>query len=522
MKKLLILLAFIFVTTCPYLFSQNTETKDGPVKIYYPSGKLSSEGIMRKGLPDGFWKTYYPSGILKSEGNRRNHLLDSTWIFYNEMGDTLEKMNYIMGKRNGFAIEYYYQNLKDPIHHGNIDSKELFVNDKREGKSYYYYENGKLKETVEFRNNKRNGTGIEYDMDGKIITIQHFINGSLVERERINRFDQAGLKQGVWKTFYDNGRIKTEANFKNNILNGPYKEYDENGMVKVFFLYAEGKMLEKADTAELDIEVRNKYDDDGKIIYTGYYRKDVPVGIHRSFNKEGNVINALLYNNNGVKLGEGIVTPEGKKEGPWKYYFESGKVKSSGSYANNLETGNWNYLFENGKTEETGVFKNGKFDGLWQWFYENENIKLEEDYFEGKEEGASTEYDSTGNIISKGTYFDGQKEGDWFYKAGDYSEKGKYVGDLRDGKWQAFYSDGKLEYEGNYLQGNPDGEHVYYYNNGKIKEINYYVMGIAEKNWKKYDENGVLLITITYKDNKEYRINGEKIEFATDDVKLIQ
>jgi len=134
----------------------------------------------------------------------------------------------------------------------------------------------------------------------------------------------------------------------------------------------------------------------------------------------------------------------------------------------------------------------------------------------------SAEYDSIGNVITKGTYFDGQKEGEWFYKAGDYSEKGKYVGDLKDGKWQAFYNDGKLAYEGEYIQGNPDGEHVFYYNDGKIKEINYYVMGIAEKNWKKYDENGVLLITITYKDNKEYRINGEKIEFAQDDVKLIQ
>ena len=135
MKKSLILLTFIFLTPSLYVFSQNTETKDGPVKIYYPNGKLSSEGIMRKGLPDGYWKTYFPSGIMKSEGNRRNHLLDSIWIFYNEMGDTLEKMNYIMGKRNGFVYEYNYQNLKDPIHHGNIISKELFVNDKREGKS---------------------------------------------------------------------------------------------------------------------------------------------------------------------------------------------------------------------------------------------------------------------------------------------------------------------------------------------------------------------------------------------------
>ena len=49
-----------------------------------------------------------------------------------------------------------------------------------------------------------------------------------------------------------------------------------------------------------------------------------------------------------------------------------------------------------------------------------------------------------------------------------------------------------------------------------------WTLDIAEKNWKKYDVEGDLLITITYKDNREYRINGEKIEFADKDVKLIQ
>jgi antitoxin component YwqK of YwqJK toxin-antitoxin module len=93
---------------------------------------------------------------------------------------------------------------------------------------------------------------------------------------------------------------------------------------------------------------------------------------------------------------------------------------------------------------------------------------------------------------------------------------------LKDGKWQAFYSNGQLKYEGNFVQGNPDGEHTFYYSNGQVKEINYYTMGISEKNWKKFDENGILLLTVTYKDNREYRINGEKVEFAAEDIKLIQ
>ena len=55
-----------------------------------------------------------------------------------------------------------------------------------------------------------------------------------------------------------------------------------------------------------------------------------------------------------------------------------------------------------------------------------------------------------------------------------------------------------------------------------IKEIRYYVMGIKENHWKKYDEYGNLLITISYKDDKEVRINGMKIELDNKDIKLIK
>ena len=73
------------------------------------------------------------------------------------------------------------------------------------------------------------------------------------------------------------------------------------------------------------------------------------------------------------------------------------------------------------------------------------DLKREEEYYEGRAEGIYVEYDTVGAVMVSGKYFDGQKEGEWFYKVGDYTEKGKYVGDLKDGKWQAFYTDGKLE-----------------------------------------------------------------------------
>jgi uncharacterized protein len=517
-------LLYIFMLTLLVLKinGQDVLTNNGLNKIYYPNGKLSSEGYMRNGQPDGYWRTYYPSGIIKSEGNRKNHLLDSIWVFYNEAGDTLRKVSYVMGKRNGYSIEYNVQHLQDPMLRGKVVSRELYVNDKKEGLSTYYFANGKLREEAQYADNKRNGIAREFDTDGQLITLQRFYNGILVEREKINRTDEKGLKQGIWKTYYPNGRVKTEVNYKDDLLSGSYKEYDESGNVSVLLQYSKGLLIEQKDTADLDIEIVNRTDEEGNIIYSGSYRKNIPVGIHREYDKNGKVTNAYLYSDNGSKIGEGIITNEGKKEGAWKYYYDSGSVRAAGNFSNNLEQGNWKFYYGNGKTEQTGVFKNGKTDGVWKWYYENGDLKREEEYFEGREEGICVEYDTVGNVITSGSYFDGQKEGEWVYKAGDYSEKGKYVGDLKDGKWQAYYSDGKLRYEGNFVQGNPDGEHIFYYPNGKIKELNYYVMGIQEKNWKKFDENGLLLITITYRDNKEYRINGEKVEFVENDVKLIE
>ena len=504
------------------LNAQESLKKDGYTRILYPNGKVSSEGVMRNGKPDGFWKTFYPSGIIKSEGKRVNFLLDSTWVFYNESGDTLEKVNYVLGKRNGYTLTYNVENLNDPMNRGRIILKELFVNDKKEGVSYAYYPNGKIKEEAYYSDSKRNGITHEFDEKGAMISVLTYKSGVLTDREKINRKDQKGLKQGLWRTFYDNGKIKSEAEYRDDILNGPYKEYDEEGNIKVLLEYANGAILEEKDTTALEIEIRNKYDNEGNLTYSGSYRKNIPVGVHRMYDSSGKVINGILYSNNGVKAGEGIITNEGKKEGPWKYYNEKGNVISSGSYQNNQQIGKWVFLYENGKTEQAGEYKQGKADGLWQWYFKDGNLKREEEFYEGKSEGMYAEYDTLGETIVSGKYFDGQKEEEWIYKVGDNVQKGKYVGDLKDGVWQEFYSDGTLEYEGNYIQGNPDGEHVFYYPNGRVRETNYYIMGICEKNWKKYDENGMLLLTITYKDNQEYRINGEKIDFAQEDIKLIQ
>ncbi len=517
MKKIYFLVAFIFI--CYIGFGQdNGALKDGYQIFKYPNGTISSEGTMKSGKPEGFWKSYYVTGIKKSEGKRTNFLLDSIWIFFDQVGDTTEKINYLYGKKNG----WYYKYKKDPTSGLYIWSKELFAGDRKEGTAYIYFPDGKIQQTIAYNSGKKEGLSKEFDREGNVITLLEYNKDFLVSRQKINRTDNKGLKQGEWKDFYPNGRIKTEKTYVDDLLNGYYKEYDNRGKLVLTMLYENGAIVKSKVEDEPDIEMVNKYDQDGKLIYSGPYRNNVPVGIHREFGSDGKVTNSFTYNDNGLLLYEGIIDEAGNRNGKWKELFPDGKVQAEGQYTDNRRSGIWKFYTLSGKVEQTGSYNNGRPDGLWKWYYDSGQLLREEEYFQGQRDGAYTEYSETGEIIAQGQYTDGEKNGDWIYKTNDFTEEGKYLVGLRDGVWKANYTSGKLKFKGNYIQGNPDGLQSYYYEDGRIKEEQYYQMGIREKTWKKYDEEGNPLIVIAYKNDVETSINGVRIKLPEGDTKLIK
>ena len=497
---------------------ENSPLTDGYQVFKYPNGAVSSEGLIRNGKPDGFWKSYYVTGIKKSEGKRTNFLLDSIWVFYDQSGDTIEKINYLYGKKNG----WYYKYKSDPQKGAYISSKELFVADKKEGTAFIYYPDGKIQQTFTYSDGKKEGLSKEYDNEGNIITLFEYHNDFLVSRERLNRIDSKGLKQGVWKDFYPNGAVKSEKTFRDDLMHGYYKEYDNRGKLTLTMLYENGAIVKSRVEDEPDIEIETKYDTEGKLIYSGPYRNKIPVGVHREFGKDGKVINAFIYNDNGQLLSEGIVDEAGNRNGKWKDLFPNGKIQAEGQFTDNRRTGKWKFYNTSNRIEQTGSYNNGRPDGLWSWYYENGELLREEEYFQGQRDGTSTEYSVTGEVIAQGQYSEGEKNGEWKYKSGEVTESGRYITGLRDGIWKSYYSNGKLKFKGNYIQGSPDGEQIMYFENGRTKEVRYYQMGIRQKTWKKFNEEGVAFLAISYKDDVEVSINGVKIKLPEAETKLIK
>jgi antitoxin component YwqK of YwqJK toxin-antitoxin module len=426
------------------------------------------------------------------------------------VGDTLEKINYSLGKKNG----YYYKYKKDALRGVYVYSSELFAGDKKEGTSYVYFSNGKIQQTIAHNGGRKDGLSKEFDQDGNIVTLLEYRNDILINREQVNRTDNRGLKQGDWKEFYPNGNIKSEGTYKDNVLHGYYKEYDNRGKLSLTMLYDNGSIVRSNVDDVPNIEISSKYDQDGKLVYSGPFRNETPVGVHREFDKDGKITNSYIYDDNGQMLSEGIVDEVGNKNGKWKDLYPDGNVQAEGQYSNNRKSGVWKYYTKAGNVEQTGSYNAGRPDGVWKWYYETGQLLREEEYFQGQRDGVRNEYSETGDQIIQGQYTDGEKDGDWKYKSGDYTEEGKYIVGLKDGVWKVYYPDGKLMFRGNFIQDNPDGEHKYYYGNGKVKEEQYFRMGLRQRTWKKYDEEGNQTLVIGYRDDVETSINGVRINLT--------
>jgi uncharacterized protein len=501
-----LIIPFICIFASSY--SQDTLQKNGYNIFYYPNGKISSEGFLKNGKPDGYWKSYNENGTIKSEGNRTNFEIDSLWKFYNHDGKLLVEIFYKYGKKNGIKTTWLD---KETV-------KENFRDDIKEGYTRYYYPGGKIKQEIPFVKGLEQGFGKEYAQDGTIITLTEYKRGFIVDRLRINRKDGSGRKQGRWFTFYEQGNLKSEVTYKDGKKNGYLKEYAENGDLLKIAKYVDDVVQTEAEEIQ-KLEVRNEYYPDGKIRVSAMFRNGIPEGIKREYTADGAIENAYLYKN-GVVVGEGLVMEDGNRNGPWKDFYPDGSLKAEGNYDNGNQTGEWKYYHSNGKIEQTGKFtKQGKLTGTWKWYFDNGQLLKEETYRNGLRDGLSTEYDETGKIIGEGEFVNGNEDGPWFELIGDCFIRGTYRDGLRNGMWQYFYLDhnqGKTDslcyYKGAYIEDNPDGKHTWYWENGKVKDEGNYVNGRKEGEWFKYNFDGTLFMIITYKQGVETRYDGVKIK----------
>ena len=114
----------------------------------------------------------------------------------------------------------------------------------------------------------------------------------------------------------------------------------------------------------------------------------------------------------GRPLSDGALDAEGKPNGPWIAWHESGKRKMQGRYVAGMKDGRWTMWHENGEPSTDVRFVQDVKSGKWTWWYESGNKAGDGEFLDEKPHGRWTRCSEDGHV-TKVEIYDNDKLVDW-------------------------------------------------------------------------------------------------------------
>ncbi len=126
---------------------------------------------------------------------------------------------------------------------------------------------------IPFTSGVENGLAKEYRKDGVLITVTNYRNGYFQKKEKINRIDKNGLRQGLYREYFGNDKVKTEGFYKDDKKDGIFKEYNAEGRVIKKEEYRMDVLIPTLAEDKEKFEVKRKYYPTGAAKIVGTYKK---------------------------------------------------------------------------------------------------------------------------------------------------------------------------------------------------------------------------------------------------------
>lgn len=215
--------------------------------------------------PDGPYQEHYDSGELKTEGQYLNKKRSGDWKNYYKNGQISELYYYKSGKRNIEYTSYY----KDGILKIKIEKVEnIYVTSS-------FYESGKLF----YERQYETGYYKSYYESGSKKIEANYIEGELV---------------GIWKKYYENGEVAWLVNYEDGYRQRAYKNFYENGELKI-----EGNNFRDKLLGE-----EKRYLPNNILEWKGNYEEGVFVKTWIKFDEDGNEIKKIKFKSGIAKKAE--------------------------------------------------------------------------------------------------------------------------------------------------------------------------------------------------------------------------
>ncbi|HSZ24168.1 MAG TPA: tetratricopeptide repeat protein, partial [Cytophagaceae bacterium] len=234
-------------------------------------------------------------------------------------------------------------------------------------------------------------------------------------------------------------------------------------------------------------------------------------------------------------------------EGACQYYYSSGSIKSKGIYnSQGKKEGTWIFYYDTGSKEQEAFYKDGKLEGKLLYYNKEGTLIAELNYSNDVLSGDKKIYNGSGLLTDKIFYKDGSFEGPQYeyYKIGEpytkaianylhneiidtvyrYYDNGAlksikpYSNKAFNGEYTSFYRNGKIDTKGKYVNGLKEGDHKEYYENGQLYIEGTYLKGKEIGKWSTFNRSGKLIEESIYDDKgkrngifKTYDVDGKII-----------
>jgi len=404
---------------------------DSTWKFYNPEGKLILEVNYLSGKKNGLKISYLDKETIRE--NYKNDVKGGITLYQYPGGKTKLEIPFVNGLEQGFGKEYDQDGnivtLTEYKRGFILDRQRINRRDKnnlKQGLWYYFYDNGNIRIEGTYREDKKQGYFKEFTENGDFLRISKYENDILLpDAEEIQKLE-------VQNEYYPNGKIKISAMFRNGVPEGIRREYNPEGKIENAYLYRNG-MLTGEGIVQEDGNREGPWKEfylDGKLKAEGNYENGKPSGVWKFYFEDGKTEQTGKYNKQGNPDGtwkwfftSGMLSREenfrnGARDGMFSEYDETGKCIEEGEFVDGLEEGPWFEL--TGDYFTRGKYRDGQRNGIWSDGYliadgqkTDSLLSFKGNFIDDYADGKHVHYWDNGKIKEEGLFLMGKKEGEW-------------------------------------------------------------------------------------------------------------
>ncbi len=214
-----------------------------------------------------------------------------------------------------------------------------------------------------------------------------------------------------------------------------------------------------------------------------------------------------------------ITDQRGLKQGHWIKKYPDKKIMYDGIFRDNHPVGEFRRYTDDGTLQSLLIFSNDGREADATMYHPNGKVSSKGKYVDQLKEGKWQFYSSAidGYLICEENYSKNMKNGPSvkFYPDSTIAEKVSYINDLMQGEWIQYYPNGTVCEKSHYQKGKATGKFEAWYDDGKIKITGQYSNDNRDGIWLIYNDNGSLKYKLQYKDglSSDKKMELEQTEY---------